>query len=122
MEETVLKAKNDLAQLSQSPNLNETATKHSQDMYVKNNLSHESDEFGNLEDRLKANEIDYEKADENLALGYYDAIEAVHGWMNSKDHREVILNNRYNYVGAGVYMNYYTQIFIEKEGMEERNK
>ncbi len=38
----------------------------------------------------------------------------MHGWLNSKEHRKILLNDTYTHVGTGVYMNYYTQIFVEK--------
>ena len=50
---------------------------------------------------------------ENLATDYFDAIEAMHGWLNSPEHRNVILNNKYTTVGSGVFLNYYTQILLE---------
>lgn len=39
---------------------------------------------------------------------------AVEGWLNSKGHRENLLDGSYTYMGAGTYRKYYTQNFIIK--------
>jgi Uncharacterized protein with SCP/PR1 domains len=56
----------------------------------------------------------YEDAEENIATSYIDSIEAAHGWLNSSNHREYMLDEKFTTVGSGVFMNYYTQIFIQK--------
>lgn len=52
---------------------------------------------------------------ENIANGQETPQEVVRGWLNSKGHRENILNKDYSYIGVGVYMRkerlYWTQIF-----------
>ncbi len=67
------------------------ARKHSEDMALENYFSHESPVTGNLADRLKEAGIEHRKARENIAFNYVDAIEAVHGWLNSPAHRDVLL-------------------------------
>ncbi|MGM9944089.1 MAG: CAP domain-containing protein [Lysinibacillus sp.] len=109
-----------LEQLQSYDKLNTVAMAHSEDMFLQNYISHESPTYGSLQQRLEANDIIYEEADENIAMAYYDAIEAIHGLMNSPNHREMMLNDRYTHMGAGVYYDYYTQIFtkqnLEKQG------
>ncbi|NLY80207.1 MAG: CAP domain-containing protein [Lysinibacillus sp.] len=90
------------------------AMKHSEDMYTGNYLSNESPTNGSLKERLNAHSVQYNEAGENLATAYFDAIEAAHGWFNSESHRELILNEKFTHVGSGVFINYYTQIFINK--------
>ena len=51
---------------------------------------------------------------ENIAMAYYDPIEAVHGLMNSPNHRAMMFNEQYTHMGTGVYYDYYTQIFIQQ--------
>ena len=47
----------------------------------------------------------------------------MHGWTNSPEHRKVLLNDRYTRVGSGVFVDYYTQIYIEPTTQElEREK
>lgn len=68
-----------------------------------------------LQQYLDDYEIQYEKVEESVAVGYIDPIETIHGLLNSNTHREIILNNRFNYFGIGVYDEYYTQIFLKNE-------
>lgn len=109
-----------LEQLQSYDELNVVAIAHSEDMFLQNYISHESPTYGSLQQRLEASNILYEEADENIAMAYYDAIEAIHGLMNSPDHRAMMLKDHYTHMGTGVYYNYYTQIFtkqnLEKQG------
>ncbi|WP_332647911.1 CAP domain-containing protein [Lysinibacillus sp. 54212] len=98
--------------------LDEAAMAHSEDMFLQNYVSHESPTLGTLTDRLNEKEITYEESGENIATSYYDAIEAVHGWINSSDHRTVLLDEKFTSVGSGVYYDYYTQIFIKQEQID----
>ena len=99
--------------------LNTVAMAHSEDMFLQNYISHESPTYGSLKQRLEASSILYEEADENIAMAYYDAIEAIHGLMNSPNHRAMMLNNHYTHIGTGVYYNYYTQIFIKQNSVKQ---
>lgn len=47
--------------------------------------------------------IDYWMCGENIAKGYASPQSVVNGWMNSKGHRENILNPRYKELGVGCY-------------------
>lgn len=105
----------DLNALQRLQDLDDIAMTHSEDMFLKNYVSHESPTYGTLTDRLKDKEISYEKSGENIATSYYDAIEAIHGWINSSDHRTVLLDENYTHVGSGVYYDNYTQIFIKQK-------
>lgn len=119
----VTRVHHDLAPLAFDEKLEEVAKLHSEDMKVQNFSGHESPTNGDLKKRLDSQEIAYSNANENLATAYFDAIEAMHGWLNSPEHRKVILNDKYTAVGSGVFLNYYTQIFMEpskeKEDSEE---
>ena len=69
---------------------------------------------------LKANQVDYDIAGENLA-GNMTSKKAVESWINSKTHRENILEERFNYTGvcvieSPVYGKIFVQLFI---GIEE---
>ena len=39
-------------------------------------------------------------------------IEAVHGWLNSPAHRNVLLDKDFTHLGIGAYGKYYTQNLI----------
>ncbi len=102
--------------------LGEVARKHSEDMALENYFSHESPVTGNLSDRLKEAEIEHRKAGENIAFNYVDAIEAVHGWLNSPAHRDVLLDKDFTHIGTGAYGKYYTQNFVRKTVEEKRQQ
>lgn len=106
---------NNSQKLLRSPVLNEIAMNQSEYMAIKDlNIGSEG-EILKLEDRLKEKNVSYKQVGENLAVNYNDAIEVIHGWMNSKEHRESLLNEKYNITGTGVYLNNFTQVFIGKE-------
>ncbi|MBD8519862.1 CAP domain-containing protein [Lysinibacillus fusiformis] len=111
-----------LLPVEMNESLESTARMHSEDMKVQNFLSHESPTYGDLKKRLQAQSIDYSDANENLATAYFDAIEAMHGWTNSPEHRKVLLNDKYSQVGSGVFVDYYTQIYIEPASQKVHNE
>ncbi|MFJ7918252.1 CAP domain-containing protein [Lysinibacillus fusiformis] len=111
-----------LPPVEMNESLENTARMHSEDMKVQNFLSHESPKYGDLKKRLQAQSIDYSDASENLATAYFDAIEAMHGWTNSPEHRKVLLNDKYSQVGSGVFVDYYTQIYIEPASLKMDNE
>ncbi|KAA0966629.1 hypothetical protein FQ087_10505 [Sporosarcina sp. ANT_H38] len=103
-------------------NLTVVARKHSEDMALENYFSHESPVTGDLADRLKEAEIEHRKARENIAFNYVDAIEAVHGWLNSPAHRNVLLEEDLTHLGTGAYGKYYTQVLVRKTVEEKRQQ
>jgi len=87
------------------------------DMLEENYVSHNSDKYGNVFNMLKINSIDYKIAGENIARNSSEA-KAVDAWMNSKSHKENILEERYEYTGICVmkdkeYGYLFVQIFME---------
>lgn len=94
------------------------AQNHSKDMAIENYFSHESPSAGNLSERLKSFEIEHKKAGENIAANYVDAIEAVHGWLNSPAHRSVLLDPEATDIGTGAYGKYYTQVLVKSDKKE----
>lgn len=87
---------------------------HSKDMYDSNTFSHTSKEFGELSDRLESANVTYQIAGENIAANYIDAPAVMEGWLNSKGHRESLLNADFTHIGVGVFHKHYTQNFIQK--------
>lgn len=72
-----------------------------QDLVANNYFSHNSPTYGSPFDMMESFGIKYKTAGENIA-GNSSLSGAVSAWMNSKGHRENILNNAYNYTGIGV--------------------
>ncbi|QTD42429.1 CAP-associated domain-containing protein [Sporosarcina sp. Te-1] len=97
------------------------AREHSKDMALENYFSNESPSTGTLSDRLKSSDIAHRKAGENIAFNYVDAIEAVHGWLNSPAHRQVLLDEDFTELGTGVYGKYYTQDFIQSDNKKKES-
>jgi uncharacterized YkwD family protein len=96
--------------------LNELAKMKSQDMVDRNYFSHHSDAFGSSFDLMKSHGINYMVAGENLAIDN-TADNAHSAWMNSKVHKDNILNPSFTETGIGVYAKgnnsyAYTQVFI----------
>lgn len=92
----------------------EAAFVHSKDMYESQQFSHTSEKNGELADRLEASSVVFQMAGENIAANYIDAPAAMEGWLNSKGHRESLLNEEFTHLGVGVYKRHYTQNFISK--------
>ncbi|MBS4189094.1 CAP domain-containing protein [Bacillus sp. FJAT-49705] len=110
----VIRVRNDLNPLEWDEQTAAVALAHSKDMFESKNFSHISEEFGDLSDRLEAGSVFYQIAGENIAANYMDAAAVVEGWLNSKGHRESLLNEQFTHLGVGVYKKHYTQNFIEK--------
>ncbi|SEN30527.1 Uncharacterized conserved protein YkwD, contains CAP (CSP/antigen 5/PR1) domain [Mesobacillus persicus] len=91
----------------------EVAYAHSKEMKEANYFAHISEKYGSLSDRLDAGNVFYQLAGENIAAHYTDAPAVVEGWLNSKGHRESLLNVEFTHLGVGVYNKYYTQNFIK---------
>ncbi|AMG60783.1 CAP domain-containing protein [Staphylococcus lugdunensis] len=94
-----------LATLSYSSNISNTARKHSEDMAKHHYFDHTNLDQESPFDRLKADRIEFNAAGENLAYGQVSSIYAHQGLMNSLGHRKNILNEHFNTVGVGVDFN-----------------
>jgi uncharacterized protein YkwD len=110
----VLRLRNGLKKLSWDENVAKAAFEHSKDMFETNEYSHTSSKYGNLSNRLKMANIEYQLAGENIAANYTDGPAVVEGWLNSQSHRQALLSKKYTDIGVGVYQKYYTQDFIQK--------
>ncbi|MCD7979841.1 MAG: CAP domain-containing protein [Fusobacterium sp.] len=109
-----------LAPLVMNEKLNKIAVKKADDMAKDEKLSHNSKNFGATFNLIKNENIKYKSAGENIAK-WHDTPEFVmERWMQSKGHRDNILNKNYNEIGIGKAVdkngkNYWVQIFIEKK-------
>lgn len=116
------RVKHNLSELKSNYTLNEFAHHHSEKLALGNNLQEDEDYDGTLSHRLKNASIEHKKAGENTAFDYGDAIEAVHGWLNSAEHRKVMLDKDFTHLGTGVYGNYYTETFIKTTVDDKRQE
>ena len=115
----VFRLKEKIPILSYSNSLTQLAKSHSTDMLEGQFVSHNSPTFGTLKERVDTINLVYEDIGENIATGFYDAIEAMHSLLNSDNHRKLIYEEQYTEIGVGVAERYYTQIFFDPEETDD---
>jgi Uncharacterized protein with SCP/PR1 domains len=90
-----------LSPLQADPELTEVARKHSTDMFARGYFAHDTPEGLSPFDRMKAANVRFTTAGENLALA--PTLQIAHtGLMNSPGHRANILRREFGRVGIGV--------------------
>lgn len=102
-----------ITELVWEPNLVPVGRAHATDMWKRSYFSHYSPEGKDVGDRLNEANIKYSFAGENLALA--PTVQTAHtGLMNSKGHRENILEPKFKKIGIGVIDNeVYGKMFVE---------
>ncbi|AYC29134.1 CAP domain-containing protein [Paenisporosarcina cavernae] len=111
----IYRVKHGLDELTYDYFISKTARQHSEEMVIQHYFSSESPGYGDLQSRLSTEKIDYKKAAENIAENYYDAAEVVHGWLNSDDHRDTLLDEDMTNAGVGVFGRMYTETYVSRE-------
>lgn len=111
---------NGLVELKPLARLQETAKLKAKDLVENEYFSHNSEQLGTPFEMLKANQVRYDIAGENLA-GNTTSERAVKSWIDSQTHRENMLEEKFNYTGvcvieSPVYGKVFVQLFI---GIEE---
>jgi uncharacterized protein YkwD len=92
---------NGLRPLAADPELTEVARKHSADMFARGYFAHETPEGTSPFDRMKAANVQFLTAGENLALA--PTLQIAHtGLMNSPGHRANILRGQFGRLGIGI--------------------
>lgn len=105
------RTEHNLPMLSYSGHLSGIALQHSRDMAVREYFDHQSPDGDGTEDRYRAHKHSDNSYGENIAyrqpgptISVIDLAESiVDGWMDSKGHRENILQERFREEGIGVY-------------------
>lgn len=110
----IMRSRFDLKPLEWDAATAEVAYLHSREMKDTPEGTHVSETKGDLENRLDAGHVKYRAAGENIAAHYVDAAAVMEGWLNSKGHRDAMLNEEFTGLGVGVYKKYYTQNFIKR--------
>ena len=95
------RAASGLAPLEADPELTEVARRHSADMFARGYFSHNTPDGKDPFDRIRAADVSFRTAGENLALAPSLGI-AHTGLMNSPGHRANILRPSFGRVGIGV--------------------
>jgi uncharacterized protein YkwD len=90
-----------LSPLAADPELTEVARRHSADMFARGYFAHDTPEGATPFDRMRAADVRFITAGENLALA--PTISVAHtGLMNSPGHRANILRPEFGRVGIGI--------------------
>ena len=84
------------------PRLSEAARVKLADMRARNYFSHADPEGDYVWGDIARAGCDYGHVAENLAAGYADEAEMQRGWMNSRIHRENVLDPRHTRIGIAV--------------------
>ncbi len=92
---------NGIPNLIQQTQLTQAAKSHSEDMACGNYFSHISPEFGDLNLRLDDQNYKYENVGETIAAGFESPEEVVASWLESPNHREILLSADYSQIGVG---------------------
>lgn len=87
--------------LSVNDQLTRAAQAKAQDMAAKNYWSHNTPDGRAPWVFINRAGYEYQKAGENLAYGFDSSSQVVAGWMNSKSHRQNMLDTAYQDVGFG---------------------
>jgi uncharacterized protein YkwD len=90
------------------------AERHSRDMARRRYFSHQDKEGRSPFDRLERSGIRFQAAAENIAMGQETADAVFRDWMNSRGHRENMVNCRYTDVGIGLVNDHWTLELIQR--------
>lgn len=106
-----------ISELIWEPTAVPVARNHAKDMWERKYFAHVSPDGKDVGDRLQYSKVSYSFAGENLALAP-TTVTAHTGLMNSRGHRENILDPRFKKVGVGVidngvYGKMYVQVFTD---------
>ena len=109
-----------LATLSANSLLMQVAEAHSQDMVDRNFFSHINPDGLDPGDRLDQAGYHASTWGETIGAGYTTATAMFNGWMNSADHRTILLSPTFTqiglgYVAGGAYGHYWTAIFAKPQ-------
>lgn len=108
-----IRQKNNLNPLKPNEELMRLSKKNAEAMSSAGYFSHTSPTEGSFEQRMEKSGLSFRRAGENIAKGHTSAQQVVDGWMNSKGHRENILNPEFTDIGVGYASgDYWTQIFM----------
>ncbi len=94
--------KKGLGDLSENEALDKAAAAKAQNMFTENYWAHFAPSGKTPWDFISSSGYHFTYAGENLAKNFYKSDEVVTAWMNSKTHRENLLNSNYKDIGIAV--------------------
>jgi uncharacterized protein YkwD len=90
--------------LKMSKDLQQAAQAHAQDMLARGYFAHKSPSGTSVRERSRAAGYEWRTIGENIAEGQTSVQEVMTTWMNSKGHRENILNPHFRDLGIGLVL------------------
>ena len=96
-----IRVQNGLKAVNRSDGAARAARLHCDDMLSNGYFSHVNGAGERVGDRLKAQGVTWGYCAENIAAGYYSAMDVMSGWMSSEGHRKNILSIEPEYLGVG---------------------
>jgi len=91
-----------IGELQENSMLDQAAASKAQDMLDLDYFSHNSPEGKSPWYWIRLSGYNYQKAGENLAIGFVDGEEVVQAWNDSPSHRANLVNPGYQEVGIGI--------------------
>ncbi|WP_440895803.1 SafA/ExsA family spore coat assembly protein [Amphibacillus sp. Q70] len=109
------RVENGLNELRPDEQLSKVARLKSADMLENNYFSHTSPSYGLPFEMIQGFDIQYDQTATNIARGQQTPHEVFRGWMNTPEHREIILGD-FSHIGVGYVEDgkYWTQMFIKR--------
>lgn len=98
----VERQKNGLGPVFEDSRLNAAAMEKAKNMFAENYWAHFSPSGKDPWEFINGAGYQFSYAGENLAKSFYESDEVVKAWMNSKTHKENILNKHYQNIGIAV--------------------
>jgi uncharacterized protein YkwD len=127
---------NGCPKLKENKALNDAAQAQAEAMPEKKYFGHVGPDGETPDNRARSRGYAYRKLGENVAAGQDNADHVVNGWMNSKAHRQAMLDCDYTEVGSGhaymkddtpfkdskaAYFDYWAQVYAKPEN-DDRNR
>jgi hypothetical protein len=91
-----------IGELRENSTLDQAAASKAQDMLDLDYFSHNSPEGKTPWYWIKLSGYNYQKAGENLAIGFVDGEEVMQAWNDSPSHRANLVNSGYQEIGIGI--------------------
>jgi hypothetical protein len=96
------RAINGLPELAVNEKLAQAAEKKADDIIARGYFAHTSPEGKPFYQLVREKNYSYKSAGENLAISFISNQDTMYGWMNSKTHRENILDSHFTEIGIAV--------------------
>lgn len=93
-------------------NVATVAQRHSEDMVARRFFAHTNPDGESLFDRLKAADIAYRSAGENLAAGQATTGQVLGAWLASPGHRANVEDCTFTHQGVGLHERHWTHLVL----------